>query len=363
MDKKTVPFDKNESLKIKGIAIMLMLYHHSFRLERLFDGFAVSFAPLQATNVVNMAYASKICVSMFTFISGYGLYQSYKATSKTAQRWIYERYVKTFSGYWFVWVFAFVSCQIINGRSVRLFFSEGIIKGITYIALNFLGLDSFFNTPSQDPVWWYMGAALVFIMLTPLIYKCKDNLFFVLIAVIILPRAILGHDGSVVRASGTSAFAFLSPFVSGAIFSRYNLFDWWMNKGDKELPIKAFKFVFELWCIVFLYKMYHNLDRSIFWEIHYGLFPMVCIVFLVEFVIPLKWLAKPLMFLGKHSMNMYLIHAFLLLYCKRFLYSWKHFILITLMFLAMSVLLSVIIEFIKRRMQYQKLISFITMIQ
>ena len=337
-----------------------MLFHHLFRLTELFDVYTVSFFPLREMNVVNMAYASKICVSMFAFISGYGLYCNYKGKTDTVQKWVYKRYIKTFSGYWFIWVIAFVVCQIIDGRSFKIFLSDGIYKGIIYTALNFFGLDNLFTTPSINAIWWYMSAAIVFILSMPIIYKQKDNLLFILICAIVLPRALLGHDGSVIKASGTSAFAFLTPYITGAIFARYSIFERCISTGKNRQVVKIYKFILEIWGIIFFYKMYHNLDRGLFWEIHYGLFPIICILFLVEFVFPIKWINRPLIFLGKHSMNMYLVHALLLTYAKDYLYSCKHFALITLVFISTSIGISLIIEYAKRAIKYKNLISLLT---
>ena len=359
MDNGVAVFDKDKSFGLKGISIILMLFHHLFRLPELFSAFTVSFYPLREMNVVNMAYTSKICVSIFAFISGYGLYCSYKRKNETAQRWVFRRYLKTFSGYWFVWIIAFILCQVIDGRSLRIFYADGFYKGIIYTALNFLGLDNLFATPSINAVWWYMGAAIVFIALIPIIYNCKDNMLLLIICTIVLPRAILGHDGSVIKASGMSAFAFLIPYMAGSVFARYNLFERCFAIGRNQPIKKAYKFILELWMVVFLYKIYNNLDRGLFWEIHYGVFPVICILFLVEFMLSIKWLNKLLMFLGKHSFNMYLIHALLLTYVKSFLYSCKHFALITVVFIGVSLILSIIIEYLKQVTRYNKLISLI----
>jgi hypothetical protein len=46
-------FDKNKSLELKGIAIILMLFHHCFRLKKIYDGYVVSFYPFRETSIVN----------------------------------------------------------------------------------------------------------------------------------------------------------------------------------------------------------------------------------------------------------------------------------------------------------------------
>ena len=323
MDSKTIVFDKSRSLELKGIAIILMLFHHCFRIPEIFKGYSVSFYPFQEATIVNVAYASKICVSFFAFVTGYGLFLSYSDKKESAQRWAAKRYFKTFSGYWFIWIISALVCQLIDGQTYKTFFSGGLSKGIIYCVINFIGLDSLFNTPTQNGTWWYMGAAVVFIISIPCIYQCKDNLGLLLVGTILMPRMLLRHDGSEIIASGTAAFAFFVPLILGCIFARYDVFK---KISSYSVSSRMYMFLVEIWGIAFLYKIYHYLDRGKFWEIHYGLFPLLCIILLVENAIPINGIRKLLMMLGKHSMNMYLIHTFILRYMKTTVFLCQHFL-------------------------------------
>jgi hypothetical protein len=51
MDVDKTVFGKKEALQLKGIAIMLMLFHHLFRSVGLFDGYTISFFPFEKTNI------------------------------------------------------------------------------------------------------------------------------------------------------------------------------------------------------------------------------------------------------------------------------------------------------------------------
>ena len=127
-------FDREASMALKGIAILMMVYHHCFRVANLYEGQAVSFFPFGEQQVVNAAFARKICVSIFAFISGYGLFLSYQnyAGKGTATRWCTKRYAKTFSGYWLVWVLSAVILQIVDGRTGRILLRDGGYRGFLY---------------------------------------------------------------------------------------------------------------------------------------------------------------------------------------------------------------------------------------
>lgn len=225
MNVNRIYFDKNKSLELEGVAIMLMLFHHCFRLQEIYKGYDISFFPFSESNIVNIAYASKICVSMFAFVTGYGLYIKYSTKNESAQRWVAKRYLKTFSGYWFVWIVCAISFQIIDKSTTKIFFNDGIDKGIVYCVLNITGLDVLFRTPTQNAVWWYMSAAAVFIISIPIIYWFRENIWLFLAITILLLRSVLGHEGIAIISSGMSPFAFFVPVIMGCVFARYKIFE------------------------------------------------------------------------------------------------------------------------------------------
>ena len=67
---------KHDSFAIKGLAIILMLFHHLYCTADRFNGFEIDFTPFSQTFVVNVAFLFKVCVSLFAFITGYGLLKS-----------------------------------------------------------------------------------------------------------------------------------------------------------------------------------------------------------------------------------------------------------------------------------------------
>lgn len=75
---------KNDSLAIKGLAIILMLFHHLYCTANRFKGFEIDFTPFSQTFVVNISFMFKVCVSLFAFITGYGLLNQLQGRNSTA---------------------------------------------------------------------------------------------------------------------------------------------------------------------------------------------------------------------------------------------------------------------------------------
>ena len=66
-------FTKEDSNICKGIAICMMLMHHLFGSND-YNGYVIDFHPFTEGRIVFLAVLCKICVAVFVFITGYGLY-------------------------------------------------------------------------------------------------------------------------------------------------------------------------------------------------------------------------------------------------------------------------------------------------
>lgn len=84
----------------------------------------------------------------------------------------------------------------------------------------------------------------------------------------------------------------------------------------------------------------------------------VCFALLSKFVINKIWLIRNIMMaLGKYSMNMFLTHTFIkAYYFADITYGWKHSMLILAVLLIDTFIISFIIEWIKEKIRYNKLI-------
>lgn len=348
-------FDVASSTAIKGIAIIMMMLHHCFRQASLYDDYTVSFQPFSEQFVGNIALIGKICVSLFAFITGYGLYLNYKKNKTTVQKWVLIREIKVLSGYWFIWIVSGVFCQLMNQRTMDVYFEDGFWNGVVNAFVDFFGGAALFGTKTLNGTWWYMSAAIVFVLLIPVIVAMEDYLFLVLMSVVALPR-ILGLE----FLGNNSIYVFLTPLLLGVMSSKYD----WMNRfihwGDGTYK-KWFKLFVMLVALFASYKLYIILPTKQFWEVKWGLIPFIVILFCSEFIIYLPILRPILIFFGKHSMNIFMIHTFIRgYYFADFTYSFGHFSLIVLVLLLISTGVSICIDLMKKTIRYQEFIQMIT---
>ena len=87
-----------------------------------------------------------------------------------------------------------------------------------------------------------------------------------------------------------------------------------------------------------------------------GLIPVSVICWSYEFLIDLPVIREILQFMGKHSANVFYIHSFIRAkWLGNFVYSFGHAFLIWLVLMASSMVVSILLEGIKKAVRFERL--------
>ncbi len=345
---KPVSFGKAESQAIKGIAVIFLVMYHIFVSGRA-DGYQISLFPFSVDQFERFITIFKLCVSLFALVSGYGLFLSYQKKQLSDTRWVGVRYVKTFSGFWFVFVLSLLILQALKGRFVSEYDTSNVWTCALSVVIDFLGLANLFGTPTFVGTWWYMSAAFIFILITPLVCRKQGaHLLLWLLGSIVFIRVIFGGDASKFWLGGTTVYPFLAAFLLGALLARGDLLLRIVNA-----PGRPVRFVVECVLLFAAYRLYQFAPLKYYWELKWALIPALGLAFCVEYVIRIPGIRQALQFLGRHSLNIYLTHNFFRAYLKSFVYGQKHFLLALLVLLLISLLCSIVIEALKKLIRYQ----------
>ena len=62
-------FSKEDTLMVKGVAILMLLFYHLFYYEPMFLEYHVNFAPFDLQSVMKTSRVFNICVSIFLFLT------------------------------------------------------------------------------------------------------------------------------------------------------------------------------------------------------------------------------------------------------------------------------------------------------
>lgn len=370
-------FSKDDTLAIKGVAILFLLQYHNFFPLDKFENYKVSFFPFTMETVIPFTRFLKICVAMFAFLSAYGLTLSLKKYSKdtclNGQQ--YSHYLKTrlpklMWGYWFVFLFSTVLCAIIKPDRFLVYFQYDGIQG-TIVAMfsfiaDFLGLASLMNTPTLCGTWWYMSLAIFIVLLVPFIarFNKKYGFLFTTLACIFIPRVLIASDSFSVG-QNNNMIRWLFTSVLGVVFAQNDLLAKMKASVVVENKVnnKIIKFVLSTVILLLSYLSYIYLNdkaSNFTYEIREGVIPVFVIYYLYEFILDIPVIKNILIFIGKHSMNIFLFSTFIRgILFSDFTYSFRNWLRIDLVLLITSLVFSIVFELIKKYSGYNKLLNII----
>lgn len=362
-------FTKEHTMQMKGIAIIILLFHHCFLntqrwatvpYEKLattkgWGYYPISFAPFSSHTIQYLASFSKICVAMFVFMTGYGMWVSYESQKKktTMSNYIKKRMVTLMTGFLIIFVVTEV-LAIPTGRFIEVYGHD--FRSVVYMIIDALGLAKLLGTPLFCLTWWYMSLAIVLIMIFPFVHSIMEKYqWVVVVASIIVPRAC-GFGQS------TDLFRYLLAYTLGMYFAQHDLLARIKEKFmEQNVAGKLLSLIVSLIGLAVIIKCRQNawigwkyLD---FWD---GFAAMYVIIISYIYILNGKWIVKGLGFLGKHSMNIFLIHSFYRdVFFHEFTYSFYYAWLDYIVLMAISLVTSIVLEWFKKLIRYEKFIEWV----
>ncbi len=362
-------FTKEHTMQMKGIAIIILLFHHCFLnaqrwatvpYEKLattkgWGYYPISFAPFSSHTIQYLASFSKICVAMFVFMTGYGMWVSYESQKKktTMSNYIKKRMVTLMTGFLIIFVVTEI-LAIPTGRFIEVYGHD--FRSVVYMIIDALGLAKLLGTPLFCLTWWYMSLAIVLIMIFPFVHSIMEKYqWVVVVASIIVPRAC-GFGQS------TDLFRYLLAYTLGMYFAQHDLLARIKEKFmEQNVEGKLLSLIVSLIGLAVIIKCRQNawigwkyLD---FWD---GFAAMYVIIISYIYILNGKWIVKGLGFLGKHSMNIFLIHSFYRdVFFHEFTYSFYYAWLDYIVLMAISLVTSIVLEWFKKLIRYEKFIEWV----
>lgn len=346
-------FTKEETNRCKGIAILMMLFHHLFNDYEEYAGYAIQYWPLTGDQTIHLGLLCKMCVTIFVFLSGYGIAAVYTAKFKNKEpdrqqiwKFTISRYWKLMAGYWFVFILALLFSGL--GRTPMQAYGTDLKTAIVYFVIDFWGLSFAFHTPTLNPTWWYMSVALYIIFLMPFIMKLvKKTGIFLMIA------ASMSFLQMAEIQSVASTYVF--GLLLGIFCFEYDIFGKWMVLLEKKKGSFLIKSLFLFAATILLLKFRMNYN---YYGIVDGLIAMTLCGFSMMVFSKIPLMNKGLEILGIHSANIFLIHNLLYsYYFLGFYYSFRYPAVILAVLTVTSLLVSVAIERIKIWSRYNKIMK------
>lgn len=345
---------RDDTTVMKGIAICCMLMHHLWYfpsrianapLENLFTIFGIS-------TPVYFGLFGNICVPMFFFFGGYGIYKSNYGKKYD----LIVRLKKLYFAYWKVFLifipigFIFFSSQTPYSTDffVHTRFSNFSSKELVS---NFLGF-----TASYNREWWFLSSYAFALLTFPIIrgiidrFSAKTNILIVIIVTLLLTNIFPGIRLSKtlgVLGSNMLYFKFFcqsAPYAAcfwmGAVTARNGLLDRLNESAKKNNLLNPVTDIAIWFIVIFLRQSELGLSFDIFY------IPALTVAS-IDLLSRVKKLKKGFGQLGRQSTSMWLIHPFFCYYfgtIAKVVTAPRHIILCLLVLIAMSYLASVIVD-------------------
>lgn len=305
-------FDKNDTKYIKGIAICFMLWHHLFGAPlRLAENSFTSLITLNENQLATtIALFCKLCVALFTVLSGYGIYKS-SQRSVNDGHFIGRHILRLYKNVWLIFVMA-MPVYVYKYRD----FGSSIISESIY---NFFGLKATFNRE-----WWFIFPYAILLACFPAIKRFVDrsrasfagdtiilalfSAFYIYILPPIMESSVFSDfSGTIFYGNMSLTFSILPSFVAGCMLARYDILSTVKNKLAGR----------GIWCaaavVLMLAVFIVRFSSSVLYDFIYAPVYIICFLILMP-TKPFRLCSKVFMALGEESAVMWLVHSFFCYY-------------------------------------------------
>lgn len=352
MHKETIDFrlSLNETNIIKGIAICAMLFHHLFYETSAYGSFTQQFA-----------IVCKVCVSMFLFVSGYGMaiqyskihHNGFKEKFILTLKFLLKRLSKFYLNYWIIFVFIVPLGVCVLGRplSTAYWTNEPIWCSLAKDILGIQVSDPYIIT------WWFNALIISLYLLFPFLFWLmgRKPIAIGLLALLFLwPREYIVDNFFYILYLWNSNLTIYTLIFALGIFIAQNIeaINNFLNKI--KLPIVLVLSISISISLCFIRQLYaEKYVDAISLDAFITIFIALSVI---AFCRMIKLQKSPLAVLGKHSMNIYLIHTFILMFFfPKIIFECKFSPAIFIALLGESFAISVAIEFAKKKAKFYEL--------
>ncbi len=229
---KTYKIEKKTSSAMKGIAIMMMLFHHLLTFDKWIN--YGRYTPKNYLLILNSS--TKLCVAIFAFISGWAIYINKSSITK-----VFKKVFKFYLSYWILLIFSLLIILIFTKYKLNI---VDIIK-------EFLGIGNFVMI-----FCWYVPFYAISILLMCLLNKIKTHKLYMDSLIYIIFPIILFYIISNFFSSFPNVELFIRNFMhwfpcigAGYVCNKYNLFSFF-EKITNRINYILFLIISLLFCFI-----------------------------------------------------------------------------------------------------------------
>lgn len=212
-------FSKMDTAVVKGIAIIAMIIHHIIPNN---SGLPVDYGTGFSVYTL-FGTTGKVCVVLFTILSGYGLSVGYNPLWKMKDKAKYtiKHVVKLYFSFWYIFFVVFIF-NLMTGATIKsIYGSNNTIRNLLF---DFFGVSGLTLTGTMSEPWWYMEAIIIFYCLFPVLYELTLRLRYLSLIIFYIPWIYYILQNNITMHTDREVF-YLFPFVVGILMQQKGLLD------------------------------------------------------------------------------------------------------------------------------------------
>lgn len=358
---------KKDTNIAKGIAAILMLIHHLFlpsnnpSMEQY--GMLYRWPLTSGLELYYLAGMGKVCVAIFVFLSAYGTVRSYinrkispEDPSQIAVHTV-RRYVSLLLSFQLVFIIAvvaqYVGSKVFPNTSIQplsTIYGSLSLKSLGYIGLDFMGGGSYLlQTPTLNITWWYMPFAFFLITAIPILATGYRKIGCLFVLFIFFLCQYISMD---------SSFGIYLPIAAVGVLVAYSGIFERLSASFNTAYIgkKVWVLFLSILLVVFAGGIRIAVrDETKLWSLADSFFVVALCILITLGIGRIPILSSVMAWIGTHSMNIFMTHTFLYYYWfPDHLIPMRYPIRILLVLLGETLLLSVAISFIAKKLQLSK---------
>ena len=304
-------FTKTDTNKVKGLAAMLLVFHHMYSSTAGISLMNVRLLLFSDLELSKIALCCRISVYIFVFLSGFGISVSLK-NSKPGLTFIGYRLWRLLSPYWFTLLLLNIYYLVWQNR---LYYSIHTDSPLMFLGDAFPILDIMDMSENMiNGTIWYMNLAMLIVLVAPLMYLLVRRYKILPVIITVLIYSFIPFD--IVSPFGMSYLSYIFALEFGVLFCVFDVF------GKIRIMIDGLRKIYKtvlFTLLLFLSVLCPYLGWFIVTSDILGVNALlhtlggISVIILVFLFTPCKFIAVPLEFIGKYSNDIYLTHLFVIL--------------------------------------------------
>ncbi len=295
---KQINYNKSQAKIVGGVAILLMIFHHTFGFPSWLKP-GIGFNSILPFVVEDIAQFGKMCVAIYAFNSGYAMWSSQSSYTYAKMP---ARIFKFLMQYWFICLLFVLYAFVVGDKMPTL----------EQFAYNLFGFKTGPHSFVNITVAWYVYFYIAILLLSPMLIKLFKPGGFIRSSIVAFSLMMffwvaikLDIENEIVDDIAGSLYGYLDCVLAGILVCKFDVF----NVIDRVVGSRNVMLYLVVMCSLiyarkYIYVPFLIFNTDVLWVVIF----VYCILATLR-AIKSERVEQILSLFGTYSTNMWFVHA------------------------------------------------------